>query len=62
MIDRPAIVVANKLDKVVDPESAVHLLRAGSIRPVIAVSGLRGDNILELKLRLRQLSPTDVPF
>ena len=62
LIDRPSLVIANKMDRVGQTEAALQRLREGCARPVIAVSGLRGDNIPALKLRLRQLSPTDVPL
>ena len=57
MLTRPAIIIANKLDKVAAPEAALEQLTAGCSQPVLAVSGLRGDNIEQL----RQTAPADSP-
>jgi len=56
LLDRPRLVVANKMDQ---PEAAANLeslrRRLGEV-PVAAVSGLSGEGLDELRLRMRRLA------
>lgn len=64
LTEKPALLIANKADKVPEAAAAaaVKELEAETGVPTVLVSGHTGQGVEELKTRLRQLSPTDVPL
>lgn len=60
--EKPALLIANKADKVPEAAAAAKQLEAVTGVPTVLVSGHTGQGVQELKMRLRQLSPTDVPM
>lgn len=60
LTSKAALLIANKADKVPDAAAAAEALRQQTGLPTVLVSGQAGTGIEELKLVLRQLSPTDV--
>ena len=61
-MEKSALVIANKADKVEGAEDTAKQLQAFTGLPTILISGRTGQNIEQLKLLLRELSPTDVLF
>lgn len=62
LLEKPALVIANKADQVQAFEQATMELQAFVGLPTIAISGQTGLNIETLKILLRELSPADVLF
>ncbi|KAL3149982.1 hypothetical protein ABBQ38_013338, partial [Trebouxia sp. C0009 RCD-2024] len=64
LTDKPALLIANKADVVSEAAAAaaVEELESSTGVPTVLVSGHTGQGVQELKTRLRQLSPTDVPL
>lgn len=61
LTDKPALLIANKADKVSEAATAAKHLEEVTGLPSVLVSGQTREGIEQLKLLLRQLSPTDVP-
>lgn len=62
LTDKPALLIANKADKVPEAAIAAQYLEEMTGLPTVLVSGQTGEGIQQLKLLLRQLSPTDMPM
>ena len=62
MAAKPALLVANKADKVPEAAAAAKVLQASTGLPTVLVSGQTGAGVEALKTLLRQLSPTDMPL
>ena len=64
LTEKPALLIANKADKLPEAAAAaaVKELESSTGVPTVLVSGHTGQGVQELKIRLRQLSPTDVPL
>ncbi len=62
LTDKPALLIANKADKVPEAATAARQLSETTGLPTVLVSGQSGEGIQQLKVLLRQLSPTDVPM
>ena len=62
LLEKPALVIANKCDKVEHSAEAVKDLEAATGLPTIAISGQTGQNMQQLRTLMRQLSPTEVPL
>ena len=61
LTDKPALLIANKADKVSEAATGAKHLEEVTGLPTVLVSGQTREGIEQLKLLLRQLSPTDVP-
>lgn len=59
---KPALLIANKADKVPEAAAAAKVLEASTGLPALLVSGQTGAGVEALKTLLRQLSPTDMPM
>ena len=62
LLEKSALVIANKADKVVGAEATAKQLQTFTGLPTILISGKTGHNVEQLKSLLRKLSPTDVLF
>ena len=62
LLEKPALVIANKCDKYEHLDEAVKELEAATGLPTLAISVQTGYNMQQLSSMLRQLSPADVPL
>ncbi|KAA6419520.1 MAG: GTP-binding Obg [Trebouxia sp. A1-2] len=60
LTDKPALLIANKADKVSEAATAAKHLEEMTGLPTVLVSGQTRKGIEQLKLLMRQVSPTDV--
>lgn len=60
LTSKPALLIANKADKVADADAAVEQLRQSTGLPIALVSGQTGAGMAQLKQLLRRMSPADV--
>jgi GTPase involved in cell partitioning and DNA repair len=58
LLQLPAVIVANKIDLLETPQARVAELKEATNIPVIAVSGLSGKGLSDLKLLLNGLLVT----
>eukprot|EP00884_Botryococcus_braunii_P015307 jgi/Botrbrau1/245/Bobra.0022s0219.2 len=59
LLRRPAIIVANKVDLLENPDLCIARLKEATSLPIVPVSGLAGQGISDLKILLRGLSSSD---
>jgi GTPase involved in cell partitioning and DNA repair len=59
LLRRPAIIVANKIDLLENPDLCIARLKEATSLPIVPVSGLAGQGISDLRILLRGLSPSD---
>lgn len=62
LTNKPALLVANKADRVDEADTLAKHLEEVTGLPTVLVSGHTAEGVEQLKLLLRQLSPTDVPL
>lgn len=57
LLRRPAVIVANKVDLLENPDPHIAQLKEATSLPIIPVSGLMGGGIEDLKFLLQGLVP-----